>query len=229
MARMPRLAVAGLPHLVIQRSAVGTAALGDDADRRDYLAALGQAARDTGAAVHAYALLPEAVFLLVTPVRGADLGRLMLRLNRRFVPAFHRRHGGHGELWAGRFEAAAIDPEHYLLPAMLLVEQAPVRAGLAGAAKDWPWSSAGHHVGRGASPLVTGHTAYWRIGNTPFEREARHDTELQQLLRTDVVEGLLGAARGGWPHGSPAFVDGLAASAGRAVRPRARGRPPRSD
>lgn len=225
MARMPRLAVAGLPHLVIQRSASGQAALADEADRHDYLAALQQAGRDTGVAIHAYALVSDTVLLLATPREAADLGRLMLRLNRRFVPAFHRRHGSRGALWVGRFEATAIDPEHYLLPTMLLVEQAPVRAGLVSVAADWLWSSARHHLGREVSPLVAGHATYWQLGNTPFEREARHDIELQRPIREDLVNALLAAARGGWPCGPAAVGAALEASSDRAVRPGPRGRP----
>jgi putative transposase len=225
MARMPRLALAGLPHLVIQRARPGPVPLAGDADRQRYLDALRTAARDTGVAVHAYALLDDGVLLLVTPQRAPDLGRFMQRVNRSFGPAFHRRHGTRGALWAGRFQATAIEPERYLLPAMLLVEQAPVRAGLAGAARDWAWSSAAHHAGRGASALVTEHAAHWRTGNTPFEREARHDIELQRMLGNETVDGLLAAARGGWPHGSPAFIAGLEPVSARPMQPRPRGRP----
>ena len=227
MARMPRLALAGLPHLVIQRAKPGQPVLSDDADRLRYLDALRASARDTAVAIHAYALLDDTVLLLVTPRHADDLGRFMQRVNRGFGPAFHRRHGTRGGLWAGRFQAAAIDPERYLLRAIVMVEQAPVRAGLVGAARDWVWSSAGHHAGRGPSLLVTEHEAYWHLGNTPFEREARHDIELDRMLGNEWVDGLLAAARGGWPHGSAKYIAGLGPTTetGRAMQPRPRGRP----
>jgi putative transposase len=225
MARMPRLALAGLPHLVIQRSRPGVPALPGEADRARYLDALRAARHDIGMALHAYALLDDTVLLLATPARADDLGRFMQRVNRRYVASFHREHGTKGTLWNGRFQAAAVEPERYLLPAIVMVEQAPVRAGLASNAADWPWSSAAHHAGRGSTGLVTEHASYWRVGNTPFEREARHGTELQQALRSELVEGFLAAARGGWPHGSAAFVDALGASSERHMRPRPRGRP----
>lgn len=228
MARMPRLAVAGQPHLVIQHGGGAQPVFRDDADRLDYLTAVRELMPGGSVVVHAYALLDDAVLLLATPRVATDLGRFMQRLNRRFVPAHHRRHGGRGPLWAGRFQAAAIDPERYLLPCILLIEQAPVRAGVAAAAADWPWSSAGHHVGRGGAPLVTAHAAWWRTGNTPFEREARHGIELQHLLREEQVTELLAAARGGWPLGSPSFVGAVAQVSERAVAPRLRGRPRRA-
>lgn len=227
MARMPRLAVAGQPHLVVQHGVGARPPFREAADRLDYLAALLAVARGGLVALHAYALLDDGVLLLATPRAAADLGRFMQRVNRRYVPAYHRRHGGSGALWAGRFQAAALDPERYLLPAILLIEQAPVRAGAVAAASEWPWSSARHHTGRGASALVTEHEGWWRIGNTPFEREARHEIELQRMLRDDRVAELLGAVRGGWPLGSAAFVAGVARATERAVGPRPRGRPPR--
>ncbi|MES2099608.1 MAG: transposase [Pseudomonadota bacterium] len=228
MARMPRLAVAGQPHLVVQRVGASRTAFVDDADRRAYLASLRELTLGGTVSIHAWALLDDAVLLLATPQRGADLGRFMQRLNRRYVPAFHRRHGGGGALWAGRFQAAAIEPERYLLAGILLVEQAPVRAGLVAAAVEWPWSSAGHHVGRGALAWLTEHEAWWGLGNTPFEREARHEIELQRLLREPQVAELLAAARGGWPLGSESFLASAAEQAGdRPAQARPRGRPRR--
>ncbi|MEP7101709.1 MAG: transposase [Burkholderiales bacterium] len=228
MARMPRLAVAGQPHLVVQRGG-DQAVFRDDVDRQRYLTALREVACDGAVAVHAYGLLDDAVLLLASPREAADLGNFMQRLNRRYVPAFHRRHGGSGALWAGRFQAAVLDPERYLLPCILLIEQAPVRAGVVGLATEWVWSSARHHAGRGATPLITEHAAWWQTGNTPFEREARHEIELQKLLRDDQVTELLGAARGGWPLGSAEFVAALAQASGRQTQPRPRGRPRRAE
>ena len=228
MARLPRLAVAGLPHLVVQHGQGSQPVFVTDQDRRLYLNALLGAARACSVAVHAYVLLDDQVCLLVTPGEGDALGRFMQRVGRRYVPEFNRRNGTHGALWAGRFQATTVDPERYLLASIRLIEQAPVRVGMVAQAREWPWSSAGHHVGREASPLVTEHEAYWRLGNTPFEREARHEIALQEMLTDDQVAELLGAARAGWPLGSPAFLAAVAQTTDRPLQPRPRGRPRRA-
>jgi putative transposase len=228
MARMPRLAVAGQPHLVIQRGGAQPV-FRDDADRQCYLDALRDLARGGTVAVHAYVLLDDRVMLLASPRDAADLGHFMQRLSRRYVPAFHRRHAGSGALWAGRFQAAALEPERYLLRCIAMIEQAPVAAGRVGLATEWAWSSARHHTGRGASGVIIEHAGWWQTGNTPFEREARHEMELQRPLRADEVAELLDAARGGWPLGSADFVAAAAQASGRAARPRPRGRPRRSE
>lgn len=229
MARLPRLAVAGQAHLVIQRGDASRPVFVDDEDRRVYLQALTEVAGRSGVAVHAFSMTDQAIWLVVTPKSADALGRFMQRIGRRYVPAFNLRHGTRGALWPSRFQAAPIDPERYLLPALLLVEQAPVRAGVVAHPADWAWSSARHHAGRGASALITEHAAWWQTGNTPFEREARHEIGLQLLLREDQVAELLGAARGGWPLGSAAFVEALAQHSDRPVQPRPRGRPRRVD
>lgn len=227
MARQPRLAIAGQPHLVIQRGHPDRPAFVDDADRHRYLASLQHAARACAVAVHAYVLMDAEIRLLVTPSHADALGRFMQRVGRLYVPAFNRRHGAQGPLWTGRFHAAVVDPETHAMPAIRFIEQAPVRAGIAARADAWPWSSAAHHLGRASSPLLTEHPARWRLGNTPFEREARHQLELQRMLSDAEVDQFLGAARGGWLLGTPAFAAALRKVAHRPVQPAPRGRPRR--
>ncbi len=228
MARLPRLAVAGHLHLVIQRGDGAKPVFADDADRHFYLGALLHAARASAVAVHAYALMDDQVCLLVTPAEHGALGRVMQRVGRDYVAPFNLRHGTKGSLWAGRFQSTVLEPSGYLLAAIRFIEQAPVRVALVAKAQDWPWSSAAHHVGHQASPLITEHVAYWQLGNTPFEREARHELELQRLLPERQLTELENAARGGWPLGSAAFVAALGRATDRPVQPPPRGRPRRA-
>jgi putative transposase len=224
MARMPRLSVAGLPHLIVQQGApAAPPVFADDADRLAYLEALREATSGGVLAIHAYALLADGFLLLATPRERADLGRTLQRASRRY--GLQRRPMRGGPLWAARFQATVVEAEQHLLTSMQMIEQAPVRAGLAAAATEWPWSSARHHAGRGASSLVTEHPLWWTLGNTPFEREARHERALQRLLADAQVASLLDAARGGWPLGTAAFVAEVALTVDRPVTPRPRGRP----
>ena len=224
MARLPRLDLAGHMHLVIQRARDGQRAFVDDDDRRRYLGAMLEAARECVLAVHAYVLMDTQVLLLVTPAETASLARFMQGLGRRYVKAFNHRHGRSGGLWEGRYRTTVVDPAGHLLPCIRLVEQAPMRAGLAARTSDWPWSSAAHHAGQKADPIVTEHAAYWQLGNTPFEREARYARESAVLLTGQDAEQLLAAARHGWPLGSDAFLQELRRTTDRPVQPRPRGR-----
>ena len=72
MARLPRLAIAGLTHHVIQRGHNRQSVFLDDTDRLAYLTALREAAALQHVAVHAYVLMDDHVHLLVTPPTAAS-------------------------------------------------------------------------------------------------------------------------------------------------------------
>ena len=62
-------------------------------------------------ALHGYTLLPRGLWLLATPVDAGGLGRAMQSIGRRFVRWVNDRRGEHGSIFAGRYRAAAIEPE----------------------------------------------------------------------------------------------------------------------
>lgn len=225
MARLPRLDLAGHLHLVIQRGRDELPVFVDDDDRRRYLGAMLDSSRECAVAVHAYALMNDQVLLLATPREPTSLARFMQALGRRYVKAFNHRRARRGALWEGRYGTTIVDPASHLLTCIRLIEQAPVRQGLVARTSDWPWSSAPHHAGQKPDSIIAEHAAYWRLGNTPFEREARYALESAVLLGDQEVQQLLGAARHGWPVGSDAFLAALAKDTDRPIRPRSRGRP----
>jgi putative transposase len=225
MARLPRLALAGHLHHLIQRGNNSQALFVDDADRRAYLDMLREAAAAHGVAVHGYALLVERVQLLATPQAANGLSLAMQTLGRRYVARFNRRHGRSGTLWEGRYRATVLEAGRYFLHALIDIESQPVRMQWVAHAADWPWSSAAHHVGRAPDPLVTSHALYWALGNTPFEREVAY----RKLLDAGVSEAehlaLTDATLKGWALGSAAFLASLKAATSRPLQPRQRGRP----
>lgn len=229
MARLSRLAFPNQAHLIVLAGAVAQPLFIDDDDRRRFLHALLECSRASNVALHAYALLDEQILMLATPAQTDSLQQFMQRLGRKYVGGFNLRHGRTGALWGRRYGAAVIEAESQGWRCIRLVEQAPVRAGRVTRAQDWPWSSAAHHIGRQRSPTVREHELHWRLGNTPFEREAQHAQMLAEVLSDAEAAKLIAAAMRGWPIGSEAFVDSLAESASadrtRLLRPRPRGRP----
>ena len=224
MARLPRLSVAGQPHLVLQSGRRGESLFCDDDDRRCYLDALRIAARDVGSAVHGYALMNDRIYLLLTPPRSDSLGRLMQKVGRRYVTYFNRRHQRVGTLWDGRYRAAVVEPERFLLNCLRHLESGPVRDDLVRRPQDWPWSSAAHHVGRIDDPLVTEHSMYWQLGNTPFARQAAYLALNEEPLPADKVAAIDHAVSGGWALGSPEYLAELTQNTNRRLKPRSPGR-----
>jgi putative transposase len=226
MSRLPRLAIAGQPHLVVQRGVASQPVFVDDEDRRAFLARLGEAAAATAhrVSVHAYALLDTEIHLVVTPADAAALSRMMQSLGRTYVAGFNRRHQRSGTLWQGRFRATVLEPERYLVAAMQYVETRPASAGFVDAI-DYPWSSVAHHVGRQASSLITDHPVFWRLGNTPFDREAAYRRLIEHPLPEREASQLQMAVDKGWALGTDQFLHDMELVTRRRLRPLARGRP----
>lgn len=228
MARLPRLAVPGLPHYLVQRGHNQQAVFLDDEDRRAYLAALSETVATQKLPVLAYCLLDDQVHLLVVPATAEAMSRMLQSLGRRYGAAFNRRHGRSGTLWDGRFRATVVEPGTHLLDAMRCVEQAPLRAGWTASAADWPWSSAAHHAGRTRVAWLSDPPLYWSLGNTPFERELAWLRLLDEPLADRVLARMMDAVHKGWALGSGTFVASLGAETDRPLAPRPRGRPRRA-
>ncbi len=224
MARLPRLAVPGHPHHLIQRGNNRQAIFADAQDCERFLAELGDLLKVHAVALHAYVLMPNHVHLLATPVSKDSLSKLMQSLGRRYVGWFNRRHQRTGGLFEGRFRTSVIEAERYLLACSRYIELNPVRAGLVPTAESYRWSSLGHHLGQRVDPLITEHPLVWSLGNTPFERQAAYRSLFEAGVATEDVERMRFAVHHGWGLGSAEFLQ--ATGSRRRLTPGRPGRPP---
>ncbi len=209
MARLPRLTIPGYPHHVIQRGNNRQPIFANDADRRLLLALWAEYADKFQVAVHAYVLMSNHFHLLVTPTTETGLPQMMQAVGRRYVRLFNDTHGRSGTLWEGRYRSTLIETEPYLLTCMAYIDLNPVRAGLVAQARDYPWSSHGHHIGRQQDKLITPHALFWSLGNTPFAREAAYAELVRGGLRIEDQERLTEATVKGWALGSADFLSDL--------------------
>lgn len=227
MARLPRLSPTGLPAHVLQRGNNRQPIFQGPDDYAEYLDCLRMAAREHDLAVHAYALRPNHVHLVATPKGPDALSLVMQAVGRRYARYFNRVASRTGTLWEGRFRSAVLDPEAWLLPAMLYAESNAVRAGECASPELDPWSSYRHHAGIEASPLVSDHSLYWALGNTPFERQSNYRTLTAEGLSGKTLATLQQHAHSGWPLGDEAFLAQLGRQGTRRVHPLPKGRPRR--
>jgi putative transposase len=225
MARLPRLVVPHQPHLVLQQGIDRQPVFRDAEDHAVFLAWMREAARQFKVAIHAFALLPDRIHLLVTPGDEPGLGRMMQWIGRHYVPYFNRKYGRAGTLWQGRFKATVVDPDRYFMICCRYVELQPAFDNLTSNPADYLWSSCAHHIGIRSEPSVTDHRAYWSLGNTPFEREAAYRLQLEQALTSDEIRAVRESQAKGWALGSDQFKALLEKSTRRRVSPAKRGRP----
>jgi putative transposase len=139
-------------------------------DRRIYLQWLREAAKQFGCTVHAFALMPNHVHLLLTPQNEDSLAKTMQSLGRRYAQYFNQQHQRSGTIWEGRYRSSLIDPD-YVLRCQRYIELNPVRAGYESSPQDSSWTSFLTHIGGNSDPWLVDHQNFWRLGNTPFERQ----------------------------------------------------------
>jgi putative transposase len=189
MARLARLEVPGLPHLLLQRGHNGEAIARDDVDARALLASIQQASRDQAVAVHAYGVWPQGFLLLLTPNRPRALGLMMQSVGRRYAAHFNRRHARSGGLWDGRFRATVVDERQHALDAQHLVESragalavidlrhpGAAARGLAGGI-GWVASGARRSPAVGPSPALTEPAGPHRPGLSPLSTPSEGSAE----------------------------------------------------
>lgn len=239
MARQSRLCVSGLPHLVQLVAAAGAKPLALDEQRAQLLGWMSEALGAFPTRLHAYSLLHDGVWLLLTPHEPKGLSGFVQTLARRTSRAMAGARpvqGVAGGLqpervspWAGRFRSAVLEPATWALPAMVWVDDAARRAGLVSAGQVWPWSSQSAHCGLGASggnaPALQLPSAYWALGNTPFAREASYTQLLLAGMLAQRVRTLEQALRRGSALGDAPFLQQLAQLSGRRLEAAPRGRP----
>jgi putative transposase len=228
MARLPRLSVAGFPHLLVQRGVTGQLIFRDQSDYQFMLVEMRALARRQALAIHAYSLMPERFYLLTTPADAQALSLAMQALGRRYVRYFNRRHVRQGTLWQARFRCTVVDPERFVLPCALFVELAPVRAQLTADAANYSWTSLPHHLGLQTDPGISEHATFWRLGNTPFDRQAAYRRLYESGLSAAESTAIDRAVERGWALGDAPFIAALASKTQRRLAPLPVGRPRRS-
>jgi len=227
MARQPRLSLTGQLHHALLRGHGQQPVFVDAQDRALFLDLLAQHAPTLKVELHAWALMPDHIHLLLSPTQDGALSALVQAVGRVYVQAFNRRHGHRGTLWEGRYRSTVLEPDPWLLRAMVWMDSHPLRSGCTDQHGAHPWTSAAHYLGLQVERAITVPPQFWALGNTPFAREAAYRTLLEQGSNAATCRALAQAALKGWALGSADFVAALQAQSSRRLEKAQPGRPPR--
>lgn len=226
MARLPRVALPGYVHHVMQRGNNGQRIFETATDYQRMLDLVSEHSRKFGVVVHAYVLMDNHFHLLVTPHAETGLPQMMQAVGRQYVRYFNDAHQRTGTLWDGRYRSTVIEAQRFLLADMVYMDQCPVREGLVAQAGEYPWSSFGHYAGQRVDKLVTAHPLVWNLGNTPFAREVAYTEMVHTGIDAVQRDALRDAILSGWPLGAPEFVAHLQKGTPRRLTKSSPGRPP---
>jgi len=124
--------------------------------------------------------MPNHVHLLLTPTENpASLSTLMQHLARGATRRWNARKQTMGSIWEARFKSRVIDEERYLLECCRYIELNPVRARLAQAACDYPWSSYRERMGLAQAQMLDLHPLYMAMGHDDAARRAAYAAFVQ--------------------------------------------------
>jgi putative transposase len=219
MSRLPRYFVPGIPLHLIQRGNNRAHVFLSRQDFNCYRRNLGDVATAYGLEIHAYVLMTNHVHLLVTPETVTSVPKTMQAVGQRYARHFNFVYGRTGTVWEGRYKAAVIDSDEYLLTCMRYIEQNPVRAGIVAAADGYAWSSYGANALGARDKLVTTHSLYAALASTAETRQARYREFFRLQLAEVDLHAIRDATNNGWALGDARFRERIeAVSRRRAAR-----------
>ena len=112
MARIARVVVPGVPHLIVQKGENNRQVFFSADDFSEYLKLIAEGCKRCSNTVWAYCLMPNHVHLLVTPTQEQGLARALGEAHRRYATYINARYGRTGKLWHLRFSSCAVDFRH---------------------------------------------------------------------------------------------------------------------
>ena len=223
MPRHARIVLPGVAIHAIQRGNNRSACFFGDQDRSFYLFHLARMLPRVRCALHAYCLMDNHVHLLLSAQTADGCASLMKSIGQIYAQYVNKTYQRCGNLWEGRFKSCLVQSEDYVLACHRYIELNPVRAGLVKRSGEYPWSSYGANAEGCASPLITMHEEYLRLGRTPSERQAAY-RDLFALVPAEQLDEIRSATNSGYVLGSPTFKASMARTLGRRVEKAAPGR-----
>ena len=226
MARLARLYAPDTPQLVQARLARPLAAAHEatpaavlDFIRQQLIRELDR----RPVALHGWAILLDRIILLATPAQADALPRVVQGLGRSIAIKV-----SHGRSFHERYRSTLLGDD-WVNACLVWLETLPLQYGLVDTPARWPWSSAQEHVGlRLDAGMLTDHSEYWNLGNTPFSRQAKYRELLQVGIGETTVTRINAAIQGQWALGSDDFIQRVSMRSSRRAAPAPRGRPRKS-
>lgn len=229
MARLPRYAAVGVPQHVIQRGNNRSAVFAAESDYLFFRECLVAACKLHECELHAYVFMTNHSHLLMTPRTAGAVSSVMQDVGRRYVKRFNATYQRTGTLWEGRYRATLVDRDSYLFACYRYIELNPVRAGLAGDARDYRWSSHRANAYGVRDPAITPHASYHKLGPDAKSRQAAYRALFVTPLDDSTLDAIRDATNRGWALGSRRFREEVAALEKRRVEPGLPGRRPREN
>jgi len=117
-----------------------------------------------------YCLMPNHAHILLRVNKGAELPRIMQRINQSYASHYRKSYKLIGNLFQGRYKSFFVDKDEYLLECGRYIERNPLRAGIVTDLSDYKFSSYDFYVNGKKDDIVTPDPCYLELSNDSKER-----------------------------------------------------------
>lgn len=140
MGRPTRFKLPGIPQLITQRGHNRLPCFLDGADYHFFKDTLWASADLSCVTLHGVLMLPQAYWVLASPLAPDSISRMIQRTGRCYVRHCNNKYRREGTLWAGRYQACLVEPTDAVMGRCAdFLAATPRRAGLTAPGNQWPW------------------------------------------------------------------------------------------
>jgi len=176
MGRISRRRLGGGVFHVLNRGINKSWIMNDSEDRDFFLELLANEKRKFKMNVYHWCVMSNHFHLAVEALKVSDLSSYVGKVCELYSRHFHKRHGGCGTVWQGRFKSCVVQKEGYLLRLGRYIERNPVRAEIEKLPWDYAWSSARAYVKGSVDVLVEPemHPVWNQLGDSERRRRVKY-------------------------------------------------------
>ncbi len=164
MAHNKRYFLPGETYFISQQGQGGNLCFFDDACFEHYLTRIVNCLKVYQVQLHSFALLPNEIYLLMTPSTPTGISSLLKAVGNAYVQYYNNRFERSGILWKGPFNSCLIPNSGSVVECQKYIELAPVRARLVSRPGEYRWSTYCINAFGGHGIRVTMHDQYKEFG-----------------------------------------------------------------
>lgn len=225
MARLTRLSLVNQAHYVILKAIDGITLMPSEEDIGMLFDIFARVSHSRHLDFSAYLLLPNQLHMMLTPRKSSeDLSTGVQQISRLYSRHFGDKYARSETIWQGRFSSSVVQGGTNILDSIIFMEWLPF-SELSVDPKLYSWTSYCHHSGIRSDYFMTPSEDYWKLGNTPFERQRKYKVIFEQGPKSQFGKNLLSSVRRGWPVADKGFLKESGVSNLRIEPQRGRGRP----
>ncbi|MFA5099943.1 MAG: transposase [Candidatus Omnitrophota bacterium] len=163
--------------------------------------------------IYHWVIMPTHFHLLLEIFEPERLSKAIAGISLAYTQYFHKRYGGCGYLWQGRFKSQPVQKENYLISCGRYIDVNPVKGKIVAAAAEYAYSSARYYCLGIDDGITVTDPMYEEIGTEKEQRQRKYsdflmdysDVDGQRWENMDV------------PQGDKAFIRRLVRKDGRFV------------